>query len=154
MTTYVIEPLGGVGPVRLGMARDEARRVMPTPAQRFRKTPLSEHETDAFHQKAFQVFYSGPCPAVEFIEVSRCRHLEVRFHDLSVFDTPADELLSLLARFHALTSDASDGLCSVIFPDIETSLWRPYVQDCPEEENGRYFSTIGIGTRGYYTKEA
>ncbi len=154
MTTYVIVPLAGVGPVQLGMARDEARRVMPTPAKPFRKTPLSEHETDAFHQSAFQVFYRGPSPAVEFIELSRCPDLQVRFHDLSVFDTPADELLSVLADFHPFTCDATDGPCSVIFPDIETSLWRPYAPDSPEDEDGRYFSTIGIGTRGYYTKEA
>ena len=36
----------------------------------FRKTPHSEHENDAFHQSAFQVFYTGESPTVEYIELS------------------------------------------------------------------------------------
>jgi hypothetical protein len=152
MPSYVVEPLVGVAPIRLGMPRSEARRLMPEQAKPFRKTPNSEHETDAFHKSAFQIFYKGEPPTVEYIELSRSKALEVLFRDLSVFDTPADELLATLGRWYDFDSDDSHYPCDVIFPDLEMSLWRPHGSYSPSDEDGRYFSTVGVGVHGYYTR--
>src|SRR4051812_12428112 len=70
MPDYTIESLVGISPVRLGMSREEARLAMSEPPRSFRKTPESRYETDAYYQNAFQVFYGGDQPSVDFIELS------------------------------------------------------------------------------------
>jgi hypothetical protein len=150
MRTYIIEPLTGVSPIRLGMNRDEVRRLMDDPPKPFRKSRNDKHETDAFHQNAFQVFYADELARTEYIEISRCNHLRVLFRDLSIFETPADVLLNALGRFHDFECDESPSPCDVIFPDLEMSLWRPHPPSSSSDENGRYFSTVGIGILGYY----
>ena len=150
MKTYLVEPLLGVGPVRLGMSREAARQVMPEPPHTFRKTPLSKHDTDAFHRSSFQLFYAGELPAVEYIELSRSNDFRAVFCGQSVFEMPAEELLAILGRQHRCQIDDPSAPCDVIFPDLQISLWRPYAPDSPDDERARYFSTIGAGVTGYY----
>ncbi len=151
METYLIEPLLGVGPVRLGMTCEEVRQSMATPRHSFLKTPHSQHETDAFHQGAFQVFYTGESPTVEYIELSGGGEVRAIFGGQSVFEIPADELVAILGRQYKQQNDDDAAPCDVLFPDLQVSLWRPYAPDSPEDEDGRYFATIGIGVAGYYT---
>ncbi len=70
MTDYVVVPHSRVGPVQLGVASEEARDAMYGKPYRFRKLPVSQHETDAWHDTAFQVFYTGNPPTAEYIELS------------------------------------------------------------------------------------
>jgi hypothetical protein len=150
MKAYFLNPLVGVAPVRLGMTRDEVRHAMPETATPFRKSPSSEHETDAFHQSAFQVFYAAEPPTVEYIELSRCPHLRVRLHDVNIFETPANQLLTILGRLHDYDCEDPLSPCDVVFPDLQMSLWRPSAPDSPDDEDGRYFCSVGIGIHGYY----
>ena len=152
MKVYIIEPQVGVAPVRLGMTRDQVRQAMPEPSKSFLKTPDSEHETDAFDQSAFQVFYKGEPPLVEFIELSRCPHFRVFFEKLSIFDTPADHVLETLVRRYDYDSENLKTPCNVIFHELQMTLWRPHIPSSPDEEEGRYFATVGIGTSGYYSR--
>jgi hypothetical protein len=71
MLDYSVQPFVGVGPVRFGMSPDQVRQAMPEPPESFRKTPTSQHNTDSFYESAFQVFYEGAEPTVQFIELSR-----------------------------------------------------------------------------------
>ena len=67
--TYDVEPLRGVGPVRLGMTRAESRAAMDLPVESFRKSPNDAALTDAYLESSFQVFFDGG-DRVEFIELS------------------------------------------------------------------------------------
>jgi len=148
MSDYTVQLFVGVGPVRLGMSRDEVRRAMPEASESFRKTPTSPHGTDSFHQSGFQVFYEGQEPMVEYIELSRDSGFRAHYRDLDVFATPADEVAAYIARDAAFDETAREFPYSYIFPGLQLSLWRPVLPE--DDEAGRYFSTIGIGRKGYY----
>jgi hypothetical protein len=152
MIAYEVVPHVGVGPVRLGMSRDEVRRAMPGERDSFLKGPYSKIETDAFHGTAFQVFYGSEPPAVEYIMLCRGQGLQAFYRGVSVFDTDADEMVrhvSLDAPFDA--SDWELGY-SYIFPDLALSLWRSTVPQSPQDMEGRHFMTIGIGVKGCWDK--
>jgi hypothetical protein len=123
---------------------------MPEPARSFRKTPTSRHETDAFHRNSFQVFYGGDQPVVEYIELSRGSVVGALYRDLDVFATPADEVVAYISRDSAFDQSDPEIPYSYLFRDLQLSLWRPVIPESDTDSEGRYFSTIGIGKRGYY----
>lgn len=149
MLIYTIEPLVGVGPIRFGMSRGQVRLAMPDEPKPFRKSRQSKHETDAFHESAFQVFYSGEYPAVEFIELSDCSLFRVFYEGVDVFETPADHLVEFISRSSPFDATHGEIPYTYIFPGFELSLWRPDIPRSGSDEEGRFFSTIGIGVRGY-----
>jgi hypothetical protein len=152
---YEVIPHVGVGPVRLGMPRDQVRSLMPGPCRPFRKGPDALHETDAFHESGFQVFYGGTAPVAEYIELSRDSGFRALYCGVDVFATPADELVSRVARDAAFDPDDPELGHAYVFPTLDLSLWRPVTpEETPDDPEGREFSTIGIGTRGYYGKRA
>jgi hypothetical protein len=151
---YEVIPHVGIGPVRLGMSRDEVRRAMPGPCQPFLKAPDASHETDAFHESGFQVFYSGTAPEAEYIELSRDSGFRALYRGVDIFATPADAVVSHVARDAAFDPDDCELGYSYIFPALDLSLWRPVLPESPEDMDGREFSTVGIGVFGYYGKRA
>jgi hypothetical protein len=148
--TYIVQPFVGVAPVQFGMTRDEVRRVMPQEPTVFRKTPDSRHETDAFCANAFQVFYGGERPTVEYIELSSDPALRVTYRDLDVFATPAQEVIAYVSRASEFDLSDPEIPYSYVFRSLQLSLWRPTAPSADEPGEGRYFSTIGIGRKGYY----
>jgi len=150
MPDFTVQPLVGVGPARFGMSRDEVRRAMPEPPRSFRKSPKARHETDAFFQNAFQIFYGGDQPTVEFIELSGGSAVQAFYGDLDVFATPADEVVAFISREAAFDPDGREIPYSYIFPSLQLSLWRPTIPESADDTDGRYFSTIGVGRKGYY----
>jgi hypothetical protein len=147
MQNFEVAPLKGIGPVLLGMSRDAVRLALGDAFTSFDKVPSSLHQTDAWHRSAFQVFYSGLPPIVEYIELSRGSDFSVSVLGRSAFDTPASELINLIeAVTPSDKSDPEHGL-SYIFPELELSLWRPSLAD-------KGFATIGVGRPGYYANAA
>ena len=144
MPTFVVEPHRGVEPVRLGMARADVHRAMPGGRVSFRKTPASAHDTDAWHDNGFQVFYGGLEPSVEFIEVSADRSYVVKYNGLDVFATPADELVKIVAADAPFDEADPELGYSYVFPRLELALWRP-TRERP------YFATIAVGIAGYFS---
>jgi hypothetical protein len=151
---YEVVPHVGIGPVRLGMSRDDVRRAMPGPCHPFLKGPDASQETDTFHENGFQVFYSGTAPVAESIELSRDSGFRALYRGVDVFATPADVVVSHVARDAAFDPDHWELGYSYIFPALDLSLWRPVLPESPEDTDGREFSTIGIGIVGYFGKRA
>ncbi len=150
MPDYVIKPLVGVGPVLLGMTRDEVRRAMPEPSTPFRKVSTAKYETDSFHKSAFQVYYSGDQPTVEFIELSSDPIVHVLYGELDIFNAPADEVIAYVSRDAEYDRSDPEIPYSYLFRGLELSLWRPLLPEDENDSDGRCFATIGIGRRGYY----
>jgi len=154
LTVYEVLPHVGVGPVRLGMSRDEVRRVMTGPCQPFRKGPFAAHETDAFHRSGFQVFYGGESPVVDYIELSRDSGFTASYRGVDVFAAPAERVIALFAHDAPFDPRHPELGYSYIFPGLDLSLWRPTLPDSPEDPEGREFATIGVGAAGYYGARA
>lgn len=150
MTSYEVIPHIGVGPVRLGMTREEVRRAMPGPCESFLKGLNARHETDAFHDGGFQVFYGGEGPVAEYIELSRDSGFRAVYRDVDVFETPADSLLAHISGDATSDPEDRESGYAYIFDNLDLSLWRPVLPGSPEDSAGREFSTIGIGVVGYY----
>ena len=148
MKDYNVQPLVGIGPVRLGMSRDEVHYAMHAAPTPFRKDATVAPLTDAFHQSAFQVFYAGDPPIVEYIELSRDADFRALYGGLDVFATPADEIAAFISRHASYNQEGREFPYSYIFHELQLSLWRPVASK--DDESGRFFSTIGIGRKGYY----
>ena len=56
---FVILPKIGIGPVTLGMSKDEVRKVLGIPACIFRQNQFAKTDTDYFRTLGIQVDYDG-----------------------------------------------------------------------------------------------
>lgn len=153
-TVYDIVPHEGVGPVRLGMAREAAREAMeragvPLPPEQV------ETSRDLYHRAEFQVSYDDS-GMVEYIELGRGEQFVARYLGVDVFTTPADELVALVANAAPYDPDDPELGYTYLFPALDLTLWRPVMpEDCEEDDEpdeydcGRVFMTMGVGRRGY-----
>jgi hypothetical protein len=144
---FVLDPINGVGPVRLGASREAVIAALGTPTASFHKTPNSRHPVDAWFGNGFQVFYEGDQPMVAFIELSEGHDFEAVLFGLPVFTTTTAILVREVG--HRAKHDEADPElgCSYIFPSLELALWRPDSDD----NEAPYFSTVGIGGAGYFS---
>jgi hypothetical protein len=150
---FDIKPLVGIGPVRLGMSCEEVRLVMGVEPNVFQKSQNSQQTADAFHNNGFQVFYTGEQPTVEYIELSRDCDFSVFIDGIDVFSMPANELIMNITQKSNFDQNDPELGYSYVFPEWELALWRPVVPENDDENDGRYFSTIGIGIHGYFSEE-
>lgn len=144
---FVLDPLNGVGPIRLGASRDAVLAAFGTPPQRFHKTPTSRYPIDAWFENGFQVSYGGDTPTVEYIELAHGHDFEALVFGISVFATTVPALVGEIGQ-RAKIDDADPELgYSYIFPSLELAFWRPIDDD----EETPYFYTVGIGVPGYFS---
>jgi hypothetical protein len=95
---FVLAPINGVGPVRLGASRETVITALSTPTASCYKTPESRYPTDAGFGNGFQVFYEGDQPTVAFIELSECYDFEPILFGLPVFATTTTILVREVGR--------------------------------------------------------
>ena len=148
---YEAIPHLGFKPVQLGMAHEEVRRVMRGQFQAVRRVPGDRYETDCFHSGGFQVFYRGESPVVEYIELSRGCGLRALYKGVDVFGTLADEVVAHVSRDAQFDANDPQLGFAFVFPDLELNLWREDLPESPDDDEGREFSTIGLGVKGYYS---
>ena len=141
-TTYVVEPHGGVGPVRFEMSRAEARAAMPAVPVAFGRQP-GETPVDAWHDFVLQVFYDAD-DRVEYIEVERDEARQALLYDEPVLLLPADRALAHVWR-HGHDQPEGDQLpYAHVFPALDLALWRPH-----DGEGGTgCFASLGVARRG------
>jgi hypothetical protein len=146
MKVFEVEPLEGVGEIKLGMTRQEVLDLMKSVPE----TSGSRMQVESYLGGGLQVFY-GKDDQVEFIELLRSTGISAKTKGIDVFGEPAKVVLSQIAEFSEYNQDDPEVGYSYVFPDLELSLWRPNIPENEEEEDGKYFSTIGIGIPGYYS---
>jgi hypothetical protein len=145
MKVFEVEPLEGVGEVKLGMKRTEVRKIMQDTPQ----TTGSREQVESYLGGGFQVFYAKD-ETVEFIELLRDSGFAAQAKGVNVFETPATDVLTAITHHSEYNPDDPEVGYSYVFPDLELSLWRPNIPD-EEDHEGEFFSTIGIGVQGYYS---
>lgn len=144
---FLLDPLNGVGPIRLGMSRESVLAAFGPPTASFNKTPNSRYPTDAWFGSDFQVFYEGDEPTVAYIELSNGLNLEAVVFGLPVFTTSIQALILEIGRRAELDRTDPELGYSYTFPNLELAFWRP---DNDDEETP-YFATVGMGRAGYYS---
>jgi hypothetical protein len=149
---YEVIPLKKIGPVFLGMLRKDVRSTLGIQPYVFRKGADSSSLSEAYHESCFQVFYDED-DRVEYIEVSSGGAAFVTVYGgKDVFETRASDLVDLVSKEAPFDSEHPELGYSYIFPRLELSLWRPAMPEDEQDPEGQYFSTIGIGKRGYYSE--
>lgn len=144
---FLLDPLTGVGPIRLGMNREMVHAAFGPPTSTFHKTPNSRYPTDAWFENDFQVFYEGDEPNGAYIELCNGHNLEAILFERQVFATPVPALIAEIRRRAKLDETDPELGFTYIFPTLELAFWRP---DCDDDEKP-YFATVGIGTVGYFS---
>ncbi|CAG0949031.1 hypothetical protein ANRL3_00092 [Anaerolineae bacterium] len=153
MVEYKIVPGVGIGSVKLGASRDEARAMMRMELHCFRKIETNRYECDAYHENGFQIFYNGDKPHVEYIELSSGCGFIASYRGIDVFSIKANDLVDLIFQETSFDEDDPELGYSYVFPEIELSLWRSVLPQSLDDPSGQFFSTIGIGIKGYYSNK-
>ena len=137
---FELQPLVGVGPVRLGMDRAAAIARMGIEPVSFMKTPACQHPTDAFFEAGFQIFYVGDMPQVDCLELSRGCGFQAVLFGLDVLDRPVEEVLRAIEAVSGIKPGTADGGYTYEISSLGVWLWRPSI----DGDEARYFSTVGI----------
>jgi hypothetical protein len=144
---FVLNPLVGIGPIRLGASRESVFAALGKPASSFNKLPDSRYPTDTWFGNRLQVFYEGAQPTVAFIELSGGGDVEALLFGLPVFATVVPVLVHEVGCRAELDETDPELGYSYIFPNLELAFWRPYNDD----KKAPYFSTVGAGLSGYFS---
>jgi hypothetical protein len=146
---FVLDPPHGVGPLRLGMAIEEARAVLKTLG------PLTStaHGEVSLHLPSglgFSLgFGVGPTRGrVNAIEVWRPAERDVvRYREVDLFGMPALEVVERLRRHLNLRpNEHDDGFTA---RELYLALWRPFAADDPDEVQGYFFQSALLARPGY-----
>lgn len=143
MRKVVLQPLVGALGLTFGMTRDQARAVLGTPHQSFRKGS----EVDAWMQGCVHVFYSEGSLQIEYIEVFREPGLSVLCLGCDLFGHRASGVIHALERNSRIAPIKEEKGARYTFKALELGLWRPFASLWGQ---GAYFASAGIGRAGYF----
>lgn len=102
---WEITPYVGVGPLRFGLTRSQARSLLGTSVSAFRKGPYASTETDAYDGLGLHLHYDGN-DRLECIEAwGSC---PVYYKDAALLNASVQEVLERLANL-GLSSRYDDG---------------------------------------------
>ena len=145
MIEYDILPHSGVGPIRLGMTREEVRAEFGMPDF------TGNDNREEFLHGFFVDFNSEG--RVEFIELAKSTQFRPLFKGKCLHELLADDVVALVQRYDQYSEDDPELGYSYCFLDLQMSLWRPTVPDANQpndDDDGRYFHAIGIAEKGYF----
>ena len=57
-----------------------------------------------------------------------------------------------MKRFAEYDPDDPEVGYSYIYPDLDLSVWRSTMPEGQEDDEGRFFRSVGVGRAGYYAK--
>ncbi|MWV13481.1 hypothetical protein F3I62_15360 [Pseudomonas sp. R-28-1W-6] len=145
MLNLEISPLIGVGPIKLGSLRAEARELLLSAG-----FPLesSRRALDYFCNASIQV-ECDPDDRVRFIGISASERFIATFQSRDVFSLSAEELFSLIAN--ADNSGPHQFIASeYLFPNQIITLWDADEQyDRQGNEARPVWAQVGIGNDSY-----
>ena len=144
---FDIRPHEGVGPLRLGMTREEVAKVMSRDPKAL--PCQTEGDTEAYYDSGLSIQYD-PGGNVEFIEVSGNSWMDPDYEGVDLFRTPAEEVVEHICQFDAPDPDVGSENTDYLFPKLILTLWRPHPEYGQEWEGGpTFFATVGIGAHSY-----
>ena len=144
MLTFHAVLLKAIGPVELGMTREEVRSFLGEPcstSEAHEKWGIRFPDKDCFIDNAFQVEYS-PAGCACFIETSMHESYRVEFSSLDVHRDDASLVISSLEAVGQPNREDREYPCNQVFPSIGVSIYREH----SEEDN---IDAFGISTADY-----
>jgi len=145
-----VEPHVGAGPIKLGLSREEVRKVMGAPFRTYAKVP-GEPLTDTYFGTDLQVCYDAT-DRVEYIELNGPGSINPTLRGRTLLFAPAQEVIEWMRGISDFDSDDPELGHSYVYPALDLSLWRPIVPEGPEDVEGLTFRSVGVGRLGYYSK--
>ena len=138
---YEIKPHVGIGPVMLGMSREEVEIALG--ADNYNS---SNGEIEYYFDNAFQIeFEDGKA---DFIGTSYHPDYTVTYKGQNVFDTKAIDLFDLIASNEGEKHEYDSS--EYLFPNLIVTLWDADEQyDQIGSESRRIWAQVGIGTQSY-----
>jgi hypothetical protein len=145
-----LDPPRGTGDLVIGMPIEEAERILreipgfvPPTAGEVRNKGFAHYDSELSISLDFD-----PRGVVRAIELFRPEgHVQVTFRGLSLFEEPADVVISRLSEMFRLEIE-DEGL-NVTAPDVFIGLWRRVTPEDSGGEEGRYFESVLIAAPGY-----
>ncbi|MHA7132598.1 hypothetical protein [Oerskovia turbata] len=146
----ILDPPRAVGPLAIGMSSAEASRVLRDLPGRSKTPGGPAGGTLVQYESGLSISFGVKRERlVDSIEVWRPeREVRILLGALDIFGTPADEVTTALAATTRI--DVENEGASVVAPDLLLALWRPFVPENPDDEDGRYFSSVLVAAPGYY----
>ncbi|KOV71698.1 hypothetical protein ADL00_07175 [Streptomyces sp. AS58] len=145
-----LDPPRGVGDLRIGMAVDAAEQILerlpgfvPAPPGQRRNKGFAHYGSELSISLDFD--HGGAVRAVELFRPAE--ETQVVFQGISVFDVPADDIVTRLAGRYRL--DIEDDGLDVTAPEVFIGFWRRTRPTGPNDEDGRYFESVLIAAPGY-----
>jgi hypothetical protein len=141
MQSFQIQPGIGVGPVKLGMTRQEVHDALGKP-------DWSRDEREGFLGGFFVDFdQSG---RVEFIELAKSKQFKALFEHKCLHEVPADDAILFVSKFDKFDETNRELGHTYIFLKLQMSLWRGTMPEDEDDSDGRFFEAIGIAIPGYF----
>lgn len=148
---FDLVPPIGVGPLRIGMARDAAGSALDSLRDGSAISDADSPGQHVFRPSGLMISIDCVRDTLQAIELGRplTRADRVMFRDLDVFALPARVVVERMREYTVIDADPDDP-ASFTAPDLLLGFWRPFAADDePEEEQGHYFSTVLLARPGY-----
>lgn len=141
MQKFQITPNVGVGPIKLGMAKEEVCSI-------FGKPEFVNQERICF-LSGFMVHFDEN-GFVEFIELARSNQFVATFEGLDLHAALAKDVIELVTKYDDFDKEDPEPGHSFIFQKLQLSLWRSVVPEDSEGTDGQYFEAVGIACNNYF----
>jgi hypothetical protein len=145
-----VVPPTRLGPVEIDVTMEEAeQRLRHDGAARVGEVDGVEPGTAHYASGLTLQAHPGVGRRVEAVEAYRpMQEHPVVFHSIDLFRTPAHEVEESLRRETEVLVEENG--CNIIAPTLLLSLWRPFVADSPDADEGYYFQSALVARPGYY----
>ena len=141
---YVIEPLEGAGPLKLGMSRDAVQEAL-NDAPREDTTDDDDGSRDSYYDGALRIAYDAE-DRVASIELSAGGELRALYRDIDLFDVPTKKAVAALEKDGPFDPDAPEMPFTYVFPALELALERS------DESDDTTFERLTMGGEGFYSQ--
>ncbi|MEM7674879.1 MAG: hypothetical protein AAF449_02625 [Myxococcota bacterium] len=142
---YVIEPLEGAGPLKLGMSRDAVQDALVEAPQDDAGEDDEDESRDSFYDGALRVTYDAE-DRVAAIELAAGGEIRALYRDLDLFEVTSTKAVAALEKDGAHDPDGPEMPYTFVFPALELSLERS------DDADDSAFERIILGGEGYYSQ--
>lgn len=152
--SFHVIPLHSFDQIDFGWSREKVLNTLGPP-----DSVLGKPEWYFYKGVDFSLYY-GDKDFVEYIEIANPKNqsksivLTIDNFRIDIFNTPASSLIDSIEKSTAEKHDidCSEVPYSFVFLKYELSLWRPTIPENPDDEDGKYFESLGIGVKGYFSE--
>lgn len=142
---YVIEPLDGAGPLKLGMSRDAVQEALDDAPQEEATDGDDNGSRDVYYDGALRIAYDAE-DRVASIELAAGGELRALYRDIDLFDVPSKKAVAALEKDGPYDPDAPEMPFTFVFPALELALERS------DEADDSTFERLTMGGEGFYSQ--